>query len=451
MLQNENIYRDAEQLVIAALLIEKSALMRVVDVLKPEMFYLSEHRVIYACIESMNDQGKPVDLITVADALKNNAEVEKAGGISYLAETSGRLVSTVHLEQYACIVFDAYLNRRLVLFATQLVQQAKTGEPGGEELLLLAHEQLSEIDHAVPVFNALKDAPTVIAQSQQAGMERIERYRQGLTCAGITTALPALDNLLGGWQDGELIVLAARPSIGKTALALHFAQAAIQAGKNTLIYSLEMSAERLGDRLIVSRSNVQPDHWRFGSCNIYDLEAIDTACRTLSGQSFYIDDTSQRSLGQIRSSAKRMKQRGLCDLIIIDYLQLAEMKTDHRNYNRTDLVSEASSDAKRLAKELQVPVLLLSQLNRGLETRPGKRPELADLRDSGAIEQDADVVLLIHRPEFYGILEDRHGNPTKGRGELLVAKNRNGGTGTVLFGYNPSLTRIGAYEGKDNL
>ena len=162
--------------------------------------------------------------------------------------------------------------------------------------------------------------------------------------------------------------------------------------------------------MIVGRSNVQPDHWRFGSCNIYDLEAIDSACRSLSEQSFYIDDTSQRSVGQIKSSAKRMHQRGLCDLIIIDYLQLAEMKSEHRNYNRQDMVSEASSDAKRLAKDLQVPVLLLSQLNRGLETRPGKRPELADLRDSGAIEQDADVVLLIHRPEFYGMMEDRHGN-----------------------------------------
>jgi len=181
------------------------------------------------------------------------------------------------------------------------------------------------------------------------------------------------------------------------------------------------------------------------SCNIYDLEAIDSACRLLSQQSFYIDDTSQRSVGQIKSSAKRMHQRGLCDLIIIDYLQLAEMKSEHRNYNRQDMVSEASSDAKRLAKDLQVPVLLLSQLNRGLETRPGKRPELADLRDSGAIEQDADVVLLIHRPEFYGMLEDRQGNSTKGRGELLIAKNRNGSTGTVLFAYNESMTRIGGY------
>ena len=445
MLQNENLCRDAEQLVLAALLIEKNAMMRVVDILKPEMFFQPEHREIYACIESMTEKGKAVDLITVADALKNNPEVEKAGGISYLAETSGRLVSSIHLEAHASIVFNAYINRRLFLFATQLAQQAKTGELSGDELLLEAHQKLLEIEHAVPVFNAMKDAATIIAQSKQAGMDRIERYRQGQKCTGVTTALPALDQLLGGWQNGELIVLAARPSIGKTALALHFAQAAIEAGKHTLIYSMEMSAERLGDRMIVGRSNVQPDHWRFGSCNIYDLEAIDSACLSLSQQSFYIDDTSQRSVSQIKSSAKRMHQRGLCDLIIIDYLQLAEMKSEHRNYNRQDMVSQASSDAKRLAKDLQVPVLLLSQLNRGLETRPGKRPELADLRDSGAIEQDADVVLLIHRPEFYGMMEDRQGNSTKGRGELLIAKNRNGSTGTVLFGYNESMTRIGGY------
>ena len=201
--------------------------------------------------------------------------------------------------------------------------------------------------------------------------------------------------------------------------------ATIDEGKHTLIYSLEMNAKRLGDRMIIGRSKVNPDHWRFGSCGLYDFEAIDVACEALSKQRFYIDDTSQRSIGQIKSSAKRMKQRGLCDLIVIDYLQLADMNTDRKHFNRQDLVSEASNEAKRMAKELDVPVILLSQLNRGLESRPGKRPELADLRDSGAIEQDADVVVLIHRPEFYGILEDRDGD-----------------TGTVGFGYDRAMTRI---------
>jgi replicative DNA helicase len=448
MLQNEQLCKDTEQLVIAALLMEQTAFLRVNEFLRADMFFTAEHREIYACIENMFQKGVPVDLITIGNALKNNPVLEQAGGILCLAKLAGQLVSTAHLEEHAALVFDAFISRRVMIYASQLVQMAKLGELTGEDLLLEAYKKLEAIEHDIPAFNAMQDASSVIDRSKQAGMERIEKYRQGVTCTGISTGLPNLDQLLGGWQNGELSILAARPSIGKTALALHFAQAAINSHKHTLIYSLEMTAEKLGDRLIVGRSNVSPDHWRFGCCNIYDLEAIDQACEALSNQSFYIDDTSLMSIGRVKSSARRMQMRGLCDLIIIDYLQLAEMKTDNRQYNRQDMVSQASGEAKRMAKELQVPVLLLSQLNRGLETRPGKRPELADLRDSGAIEQDADVVILIHRPEFYGIQEDRSGKSTIGRGELLVAKNRNGATGCVYFSYNPALTRIGGYEEK---
>lgn len=353
---NDAILHEAETLVVAALLTEHTTIQRVEELLRPDMFQHPAYRALYAGIEEMNRKGQAIDLLTVANALQHDEEVARAGGISFLAELSGKLVSTIHLEDHAAIVFNASINRRLFLFATQLATQARTGELAGEELLLRAHQQLAEIDRSIPLFNALKDAPTVVADARQAGLERVRNYRAGQTITGISTDLPSLNQMLGGWQNGDLIVLAARPSIGKTALALHFVKAAIEEGKHTLIYSLEMNARR--------------------------------------------------------------------------------------HFNRQDLVSEASNEAKRMAKELDVPVILLSQLNRGLESRPGKRPELADLRDSGAIEQDADVVVLIHRPEFYGILEDRHGNSTVGRGELIVAKHRNGDTGMVGFGYNRSMTRI---------
>lgn len=442
MLSNENIYFDAEQLVLSALLMEKNALLRIFDRIKPDMFFTPVHKEIYSSIISLSSENAPIDLLTVSNALKNNSEFIKAGGVSNLAEISNRLTSSYNLEDHARIVYDGWLCRRIFLIASQLSHDARIGECSGEDLLLQAKQQLQELEQEVPLFNAIKDAAIVIQNAKEAGLQRVEQYRLGISCTGITTALPDLDQMLFGWQKGELIVLAARPSIGKTALALHFTKAAIEAGKHTLIFSMEMSAEKLGDRLIVGASNIDPDHWRSGGCTLYDLEAIEGACNKLSNQNFYIDDATQRSFNQIRSSALRMQQRGQCDLIVIDYLQLAEMKGDNKNLNRQDLVSTASADAKRLARDLNVPVILLSQLNRGLEQRPGKRPELADLRDSGAIEQDADVVVLIHRPEFYGIYEDRSGTSTRGRGELIVAKHRNGGTGTVYFNYNKSLTRI---------
>ena len=409
------------------------------------MFYTPEHAAIYACISTMSDSGRAIDLMTVSNVLKNDAFIEKAGGMVYLAKLMGRIASTIHLETWAEMVFDAYISRKVMLLTIQLHENAKLGELKGNELLIALRKKVDEIDHEIPLFNSMMNASTVIERSRQAGLKRMEAYRQGFTNTGILSGLPELDRMLGGWQNGELIVLAARPSIGKTAVALHFAKAASDKGKHALIFSMEMNAERLGDRFIVGQSNINPDHWRFGNCDMNDIYSVEKACETLVSLPIYVDDTSLLSINQIKSSVRRMQMQDLCDIVIIDYLQLAEMKTDNRYYNKQDMVSQASSEAKRIAKDLNIPVILLSQLNRGLEARPGKNPEMADLRDSGAIEQDADVVILIHRPEFYGMTEDYQGNSTRGRGELIVAKNRNGATGCVYFSHNKSLTRIGAY------
>ena len=449
MLKNEPLCKETEELVVSSLLTEQTAFLRVSQLLRPEMFFTPEHKEIYNCISTMTDKGAAVDFITVGNALKNNELIEKAGGMLYLAKLAGMVASTIHLETWAAMIFDSHINRQVMLATTTLFQNAKQSVLNGEDLLIEFRKRLEEIEHQIPLFNSVKDASTVIEQSRQAGLKRIEAYRKGLTYTGITSNLPELDKTLGGWQNGELIVLAARPSIGKTAVALHFARAASTSGKHTLIFSMEMNAEKLGDRFIVGQSDIHPDHWRFGNCDLNELASLETACNTLSNLPFYIDDTSQLTINQIKSSTRRLQMQGLCDMIIIDYLQLADMKTDNRYFNKQDMVSQASSEAKRIAKELNIPVILLSQLNRGLENRPGKRPELADLRDSGAIEQDADVVILIHRPEFYGLYEDRNGNSTHNRGELIIAKNRNGATGCIYFTHNTSLTKISEYKAEN--
>ena len=290
-----------------------------------------------------------------------------------------------------------------MIFASQILELAKYNSLPGEDLIIEAQNKLDAIGKDVPCFNSLKDAPEVIRLSTEAGLKRMELYQQGITCTGIPTGIPALDTMFGGWQDGDLNILAARPSMGKTALALFFAQMACQSNRHVVIYSLEMNAVKLGDRMLIAKSNVEANHWRLGNCNNLEFEAIEHAGNYLSDLPFHIDDTSIVSLNQIKASARRMQQKGLCDLLIIDYLQLIEMKAETRVQTRQELVLQASRKAKCIAKDLNIPVLLLSQLNRESENKPGKRPELSNLRESGAIEQDADTVILIHRPEYYGI------------------------------------------------
>lgn len=446
MLKDEKICRETEQLVIGSLILESNAILRINDMLKSEMFYIEEHREIYDCISRKSDAGEHIDIITIGDALKNSKTFNDAGGRVYLAKLVGNVCSAFHLETWAEMVFDAYVNRQVMLLTSTYNEKAGLNSLSGNEIILEMRSRLDKLDGKIPLFNSIRDIPLVLEQSRSMTMKRIDTYKNGVSFTGITTGLTDLDNMLGGWQDNDLIVLAARPSIGKTAVAMHFAYSAANTGKNVLIFSMEMKAEKLGDRLILGQSGVDSQRWRTGNLDLNDINEIDTACEKLCSLPIYIDDTSQLSINQIKSSARRMQMKGLCDMVVIDYLQLAEINTSNNNYNRQDQVSIASADAKRIAKELNVPVILLSQLNRVVESRITKTPELADLRDSGAIEQDADVVILIHRPEFYGRNEDMHGNSTIGRGELIVAKHRNGPTGSVYFSYNKSITKIENYK-----
>ena len=313
-----------------------------------------------------------------------------------------------------------------------------------DDTLIDAHNLLDRLEGESGHNAHIRDMETLMADTMEEAERRIAKSVNGVT--GIPTGLTELDKKTGGLQDNDLIVIAARPSVGKTAFALHLARHAALAGNAVAVYSLEMQGERLGHRWLMAACNINPYRWRNGIPNPQEVAEARTTASGLAQLPIYVDDSSSVSMDHIRSSARLLKSRKQCDMIIIDYLQLCDMSTKQVNRNREQEVAQATRKAKLLAKELHIPVVLLSQLNRESENRPGGRPELAHLRESGAIEQDADIVILLYRPAMLHIPTDREsGYPTEGLGVAIVAKQRNGETGNVYFGHNQSITKFYDY------
>ena len=411
---------ELEEAIIGACLIEQEALPLVADKLRPEMFYDNRHQLIFACLTAMYQAGKKIDILTVKEELVHRGNLEEAGGAFAIAQLSSKVASSAHIEYHAQIVHQKYLAREAVL--------------GFNKLLACA------MDETMDIGDTLIDAHNLLDRLE----DRIAKSVNGVT--GIPTGLNELDKKTGGLQDGEMVVIAPRPSVGKTAFALHLARSAASAGKAVAVYSLEMEGERLADRWLLAASNINPYRWRNGLANPQEVAEAHTTSGELSQLPIYVDDNSSVSMEHVRSSARLLKSRKQCDMVIIDYLQLCDMTTKQLNRNREQEVAQATRKAKSLAKELHIPVVLLSQLNRESENRPGGRPELAHLRESGAIEQDADVVMLLYRPAQQRITIDKEsGYPTEGLGVVIVAKQRNGETGNVYFGHNQSMTKIYDY------
>ena len=308
-----------------------------------------------------------------------------------------------------------------------------------------AHNLLDRLEGECGTIEHLRDMDTLMDDTLQQVDARRASGSNGVT--GISTGLADLDRLTSGWQRGDLNVIAARPAVGKTAFALHLALAAGRAGKQVLVNSLEMQGERLGDRwLCAQAASLDAGHLKSGQLSADEQQQALEAARQLSCLPVYVDDNPKASMDHIRSSALLQKSKGHCDLLIIDYLQLCDMKSDQKNRNREQEVAQTTRKAKLMAKELNVPVLLLSQLNRGSDGRPFSRPILSDLRESGAIEQDADMVMLLYRPALAGIrTEPVSKYPSEHLGVVIVAKHRNGETGDVYFAHNPSMTKLGEY------
>lgn len=436
---------DLESVILGACLTETTAMVLVGDKLSPEMFYETKFGEIYAALLSMYHSGKAIDLVTVRAELASRGKLEAVGGAYELVRLAGRVASSAHLEYHALILRQMYIRREMIAGLHTLLASAADESVDLSDALADLHRLAGHLESGAVSDNCLRDMERLMQDTLEQMDKRVENNRNGIT--GIPTGLRELDRLTAGWQQGDLNIIAARPSVGKTAFALHLALAAGRAGKHVLVNSLEMQGERLGDRwLCAQAANVDAGHLKTGQLDAGERQQALEAAWLLSALPVYVDDNPKMSMDHIRSSALLQKSKGRCDLLIIDYLQLCEMKSGQKNRNREQEVAEASRKAKLIAKELDIPVILLCQLNRECEMRADKRPALSDLRESGAIEQDADVVMLLYRPALYGLTSERRSKfPSEGLGMVILAKHRNGETGDVYFGHNPAMTKIGEY------
>ena len=426
---------ELEEAVIGACLIEQEALPLIADKLRPEMFYDDHHQLIFAALMAMYHAGKKIDILTVKEELARRGNLDAIGGPYAIVQLSSKVASSAHIEYHAQIIHQKYLAREMVVGFNKLLTCAMDETIDIDDTLIDAHNLLDRLEGESGHNAHIRDMETLMADTMEEAERRIAKSVNG-----------ELDKKTGGLQDNDLIIIAARPSVGKTAFALHLARHAALAGNAVAVYSLEMQGERLGERWLMAACNINPYRWRNGIPNPQEVAEARTTASGLAQLPIYVDDSSSVSMDHIRSSARLLKSRKQCDMIIIDYLQLCDMSTKQVNRNREQEVAQATRKAKLLAKELHIPVVLLSQLNRESENRPGGRPELAHLRESGAIEQDADIVILLYRPAMLHIPTDREsGYPTEGLGVAIVAKQRNGETGNVYFGHNQSITKFYDY------
>ncbi len=430
---------EAEQAVLGGLMLAPDSLDHVSDQLNEDDFYRRDHRLIYRAIRELSVKNKPFDVVTLGEWFDSNGLAEQIGGSSYLIELASTTPSAANITAYAEIVREKSVLRRLIEAGTEIVNDGfQPGNAAIKEVLDKAEERVFKIAELgdrgrkdyVSLREAMKDAFQVLQ----------ERYESQGAVTGLPTGFIELDNLTAGLQPTDLIILAARPSMGKTALAVNIAEyAALKSKKAVVIFSMEMSASQLAFRLISSMGRVNAQRLRTGQLEDEDWSRVNSAIRMLSEVKIFIDDTPGLSPIDLRGRARRLKRDHDLGLIVVDYLQL--MQVPGMKENRTTEISEISRSLKGLAKELKVPVLALSQLNRSLESRTDKRPVMSDLRESGGIEQDADVIMFIYRDEVY----NKSDLDKKGLAEIIISKQRNGPTGVV------DLRFFGEYTRFDNL
>ena len=432
---------EAEQAVLAAMLLDQDAALRAAELLDDTMFYREAHRRLFRTMLALTERRVVIDHVTLNDELLRRGELEAAGGVDYLAELVDAVPTTANLEYHAKIVRDKAILRRLIETATSVISEAYEGRSTAGDLLDTAESRIFQIsqERGDEGFMRIKEMlwPT---------MERIESLqRSGKSITGVASGFVDLDEMTSGFQKAELVIVAARPSMGKTALCLNLAtHASVEAECGVAIFSLEMSKEALVQRMLCSEAMVDSQRVRQGRLRDEDFTRLARAAGVLQNCKLWIDDTPALNLLEMRSKARRLKVEQDIGLVIVDYLQL--MRGPERAENRVQEISEISRSLKGLAKELDIPVVALSQLSRASEQRGGdRRPILSDLRDSGAIEQDADIVIFIHRPEMYEGPVDKDGNSLEGKAEIIVGKHRNGPTGTVELFFHKSFTRFESF------
>lgn len=424
---------DLEEAVLGALMLEKDALSSVIDILKADTFYVDAHKKIFAAIQYLFQNSMPVDLLTVTNRLRQTGELEVVGGAFYITELTNRVASSANIEFHARIISEKYIQRELISISSEIITSAYEDTTDVLQLLDKAEKNL----FAIAEGNLRRESYDMgsLIQKSIAQLEELKNKVDGLT--GVPSGFTELDRMTSGWQNSDLVIIAARPAMGKTAFVLSLARNATIIGKKKIaIFSLEMAAVQLTNRLISAETEIPAEKLKKGDLTEAEWQQLITRVGRLSESGIFIDDTPSLNIFELRAKCRRLKAQHDIDMIVIDYLQLMVGSGDQRSGNREQEISAISRALKSIAKELDVPVIALSQLSRAVETRGGnKKPMLSDLRESGSIEQDADMVLFIYRPEYYGFEVDEEGNNTKGTAEIIIAKHRNGAVGSVRLKY----------------
>ncbi len=430
---------DLEEAVLGAMMLEKDAVNDAIDILSPESFYKEIHQKIYSAIKDLFNNSEPIDLLTVTEALRKSGDLEFVGGAYYVASLTNKVASAANIEYHARIISQKYIQRELIKISSETIKMAYEDTTDVFDLLDKAESDLFKVSEG----NIRKNFDTMSALLHQAvkKIEELSQQEEGMS--GIPSGFAALDRVTAGFQRSDMIVIAARPGMGKTAFVLSLARnCAVEFKKPVAVFSLEMSSLQLVNRLIASETELDASKLRQGKLAPHEWEQLHAKLNRLSEAPIFIDDTPALTIFELRAKARRLKAQHNVDLIIIDYLQLMSGGSDGKG-NREQEISAISRSIKSIAKELNVPIIALSQLSRQVETRGGnKRPQLSDLRESGAIEQDADMVAFIYRPEYYGLAEDDKGNSTAGLAEIIIAKHRNGALEDVRLKFISHLAKF---------
>jgi replicative DNA helicase len=434
---------DLEEAVLGALMLDKNALTAVIDILKVDSFYKESHQRIFDAIQRLFAKSEPIDILTVTNELKKSGELDLVGGPYFIAQLTGRVASAANIEFHARIISQKYIQRELIRISSDIIKDAYEDTTDVFDLLDHAEQNLFSVSEG----NIRREYQDMVPLLKDA-IKQIEAAKnQEGHFSGVPSGFTELDRITAGWQNSDLIIMAARPGMGKTAFVLSMARnIAVDLNKPIAFFSLEMSAVQLVTRLISSETELPAEKLKKGLLEKYEWEQLNTKVKKLAGAPLYIDDTPALSIFELRAKCRRLKAQHNIEIAVIDYLQLMSVANEGKG-NREQEISNISRSLKSLAKELNIPVIAISQLSRAVETRGGsKRPILSDLRESGAIEQDADMVLFIYRPEYYKITEDESGNSTSGTAEVIIAKHRNGALRDIKLKFVDRFAKFEDYE-----
>lgn len=437
---------DLEEVVLGAMMIDKKGVDEVIDILSPEAFYKESHQYIFQAIFRLFESSEPIDLLTVSSQLKKDSRLDVAGGDFYLISLTQKVSSSAHIEFHARIILQKYIQRSLIKISNEIIEDSYDETKDVFDLLDNAEAKLYEVTQG-NIKKSSETAQELVIQAKK----KIEDISNKEGMSGIPSGFDKLDKLTSGWQESDLIIIASRPGMGKTALTLSMARnIAVNQNIPVAFFSLEMSSIQLITRLISSETGLSSQKLRTGKLEKHEWEQLNVKVKALEKAPLFIDDSPSLSIFDLRAKARRLSSQHGIKLIIVDYLQLMTAGGGMKGGNREQEISTISRNLKALAKELSIPVIALSQLSRAVETRGGsKRPLLSDLRESGAIEQDADIVAFIYRPEYYKIDEwdDEERTPTEGQAEFIVAKHRNGGLDSIRMKF---IAHLGKFENLDD-